>query len=236
MNRLPKFSGGKCACFVLILTFSGMTTPVFGQTVQSAVYDRIQEALDLYLRGKPDDAIKLAESLFEQTELSPADSIAVLECLSVCNFAKGVQYQVKALEYLDRIVAIGPCINSLPRKFWPSQLADKWYGLLRSQDIYKCESHNSGKYQTIAFMPFENNSIGEYQESLGRLSHAIAEFMCVDFEAYTGLKIVERRKVSFLLEEHEMTNSDLMDPAQAIKTGKITGAQLMVIGSITQLG
>ncbi len=231
----PRNGVRKYVCYTLILLLTGMAGAAYGQTAQTDLPERLREALELYLKGKPDDAIKMVETLFQQTNLQPADSIALLECLSVCTFAKGVQYQTKALEYLDRIASVGPCINPLPKKFWPTKLADKWYSILRAQNVFACQSDLPEGFQTIAFMPFDNYSVGEYQESLGRLSHAMTEFMCEDFSAFSDISIVERRKINFLLKEHEMSEAGLMDPATAVETGKIAGAQLMVFGSITQI-
>ncbi|MFQ5607254.1 MAG: CsgG/HfaB family protein, partial [Candidatus Zixiibacteriota bacterium] len=87
---------------------------------------------------------------------------------------------------------------------------------------------------TIAFLPFDNFSVEKHQSRLGRLSSALAEFFAYDFSSYSGLKIVERDKLDFLLKEQELVSAGRIDKATAIKVGKIVGAKMMVFGLISQ--
>jgi curli biogenesis system outer membrane secretion channel CsgG len=118
---------------------------------------------------------------------------------------------------------------------WPSELRVKWFELSKSRDLLVCPSDVGAGLTTIAVMEFDNFSIGEYKEQLGDLSKGLADFFEYDFSRVTGLKIVERDKLDYLLREVKLAEEGKLDQATAVKVGKMLGAQMMVFGSITQI-
>ena len=201
---------------------------------KDAVSDVLGKAYEMYLSLKFDDAIKSADALMERTNLTPRDSIAVFEFLGVCNYAKGIKHHEEAYNYLNRIAAVGPCLNPLPQDFWPSQLCNRWFSLMKSKEILNCSADEAG-VRTIAFLPFDNYSVGEYQEKLGMLSHALAEFFAHDFGKVSSLKVIERNKMDFLLEEVKLSQEGITSQSAAVEVGRMLGAQLMVFGTISQI-
>ena len=144
-------------------------------------------------------------------------------------------YKREAYGYLQSISKIGHCLVNLPREMWPSELRDKWYELSKSRDLLVCPADQGAGLKTIAIMEFDNFSIGEYKEQLGDLSKGLADFFEYDFSQVTGLKIVERDKLDYLLREVQLAEEGKLDQATAVKVGKMLGAQMMVFGSITQI-
>ncbi len=201
---------------------------------KNAVSDVLIKAYDMYFETDFDEAIVSAELLLERTDLTPRDSIAVFEFLGVCNYAKGTKHFEKAYDYLNRIAGVGPCLNPLPQVFWPKQLCDRWFSLMKSKEILNCSADEAG-VKTIAFLPFDNYSVGEYQEKLGKLGHALAEFFAHDFGKVSSLKVIERNKMDFLLDEVKLSQEGITSQSAAIKVGKMLGAQLMVFGTISQI-
>jgi len=84
-------------------------------------------------------------------------------------------------------------------------------------------------------MEFDNFSIGKYQEELGPLGKALADFFEHDFGKISAMTVVERDKINYVLQEHELQKSGAVDRATAVRAGEILGARYMVFGSITQL-
>jgi len=198
------------------------------------VSDVLGKAYDMYALTDFDEAIKSAEALLERVNLMPRDSIAVFEFLGVCNYAKGTEHHNKAFAYLNRIASVGPCLNPLPQEFWPKQLCNRWYSLMKSKEILNCADDESGA-KTIAFLPFDNYSVGEYQEKLGLLSHALAEFFAHDFSKVSSLRVIERNKMDYLLKEIKLSQEGITSQSAAVKVGRMLGAQLMVFGTISQI-
>jgi TolB-like protein len=199
------------------------------------VVDKLAKALDAYGNLEFDKGIAIAQDLLKRDDLTDKDSIAIYEALSIITYAKGEHYRRKAFDYLGTISAIGPCLITLPREIWPSELRDQWYKITRAKDILVCPNDEEKTIKTIAIMPFDNYSVGKYQEQLGYLSKGLADFFAYDFGKISSLKVVERDKIDFILKELELQNSGKVDEATAARVGKILGAQLMVFGSITQL-
>ena len=197
------------------------------------VTDKLAEALLAYNEGKLEDGITMTRGLLDRTDLTPADSIAVYEVLSLITYAQGQEYFTRAFDYLDKIASIGPCVRHLPQEIWPQQLRDRWFHLMSQKGSLTCP--DGSEVTTIAIMEFDNFSVGQYQEELGYLAKGLADFFEIDFSKVTSLRVVERDKINAVLRELELTEAGKVDQATAAKVGKLLGAQLMVFGSITQL-
>ncbi len=219
---------------VVVLLSALSATWSFAQSSANVV-DKLAEALDAYSDLDFDKGIAIANDLLNRNDLTNKDSIAIYEALSIITYAKGEQYRRQAFNYLNRMSGIGPCLITLPREIWPSELRDQWYKITKAKDILVCPEDTEKEIKTIAIMQFDNFSVGKYQEQLGFLSKGLADFFEHDFAKISSLKVVERDKIDFILKELELQNSGKVDEATAARVGKILGAQLMVFGSITQL-
>jgi len=196
---------------------------------------KLAEALDHRIYGRFDEGIALANDQLERPDLTDQDKIAIYEVLSIIYFSKGEEYYSKSYDYLKQIDQIGPCVIKLPHDIWPKGLRRKWYTLVAAQDALTCPETGESGIRTIAVMPFDNNSIGKYQEQLGALGAGLASFFQYDFGKISSLTIVERDKIDYILEEQKLSEGGKVDQATAIKAGRILGAQLMVFGSFTQI-
>lgn len=211
------------------------------QAKNERIADVLAKALELHTWGKFDEGIALASGLMARSELTPEDSIAIYEVLSIIYNCKGDQYKQTALEYLEKIAKIGPCLINLPRESWPSGLRQDWYKITYTDiKTFTCASTATDttptQIRTIAVpLPFENSSIGEFQTKLGGLGTGLSQSFLVDFSKISSLKIVERDKIDFLINEQQLAQSGMVDQATAIKAGKILSAHLMVFGGFTQI-
>jgi tetratricopeptide (TPR) repeat protein len=217
--------------FAIVLWSAGA---VVGQQ-EVPVTDKLAEALNYYAELDFDKGLEVARQLLTRDNLTKKDSVAIFETMSIITYAKGEEYLRQALEYLDKISKIGPCVTHLPQEIWPRELRDSWYKLLKEMNKLSCDQGGPTEITTIAIMEFDNHSIGEYQEKLGHLAKGLADFFEHDFAKISTLRVVERDKIDFILKEIELQQSGSVDVATAVKVGKILGAQLMVFGSITQL-
>ena len=86
----------------------------------------------------------------------------------------------------------------------------------------------------LAVMEFENASELARQQNLGR---AFSEILTDYLSKNAGMfDVYERGQLDSVLREQEFALSDLADPEEAIEIGKLTGAHLLVLGSVFQVG
>ncbi len=221
-----------CAvCAVLLCVGIGSVSAQESNTVA----EKLAKALDLYNVGAINDGLKIAQELLTRDDLTAKDSIAIYEIMSMLTYSKGVDYFNTSVDYLRKITNIGPCLIHLPRELWPSQLRDQWFSLQKANNTLFCSDEASSGIKTVAVMEFDNYSIGKYQEELGPIGKALADFFEHDFGKISDLKVVERDKINFVLRELELQQSGKVDRSTAVKVGKILGAKYMIFGSITQL-
>ncbi|MEZ5360344.1 MAG: CsgG/HfaB family protein [Candidatus Zixiibacteriota bacterium] len=226
------------SCPVVFLAVC-MILVISGQTVKAQEGEKVAEVLskafEYYGELEFDKGIAISKELLSSGTISSKDSVAVYAVLSMLTYGKGESYSRQSYDYLEQMASIGPCKLHLPYDFWPQQLRDRWYKIVKEKNALVCPEDTDGKLQTIAIMAFDNFSVGEYQEELGFLTKGIAEFFESDFSKISELKVVERDKIDFLLKELELSKSGAIEAATAAKVGKMLGAQIMVFGSITQL-
>jgi len=226
---------------ILAVSAMSLNNQASGQAKEERIADVLAKAIELHTWGKFDEGIAIANGLMSRQNLTPEDSIAIYEVLSIIYNCKGDQFKQMALEYLEKIAHIGPCLIELPRESWPSGLRQDWYKITYTDmRTFTCASMVSDttptKIRTIAVpLPFENNSIGEFQTKLGALGTGLAQSFLGDFSKISSLKIVERDKIDFLIKEQQLAQSDMVDQSTAIKAGKILSAHLMIFGGFTQI-
>lgn len=199
------------------------------------VSDQLTEAMDLYINLEFEKGLDITRSLLERTDLNDQDSIAIYSVMSMITYGMGADYLKQAFGYLDVIAKIGPCKVPLPYDFWPQQLRHQWYQIVNAKNALVCTAEGDAGVQTVAIMEFDNYSVGKYQEELGFITKGLADFFEADFSKISSLRVVERDKIDFILQELELTKSGQVDAATAAKVGKLLGAQLMIFGSIVQL-
>ena len=222
--------------FVLVLSmvFGLAGSSVFADE-EASVAESLAKALDHRIYGRFDEGIALAGQLISREGISRQDSIAIFEVMSIIYYSKGQDFLQKSYEYLDRITKIGPCVMRLPHDIWPKGLKTHWYSLASAQGSLVCPDTGDTDIRTIAVMPFDNHSVGEYQEELGALGSGLASFFQYDFAKVSSLRVVEREKIDFIIEEQDLARSDKVDQSAALKAGKLLSAHLMVFGSFTQI-
>jgi TolB-like protein len=89
--------------------------------------------------------------------------------------------------------------------------------------------------QTIAVLDFDNNSIDQH-ERLEPLRGGFADMLISDLSKLTSLKVVERERVRFILDELDLEQTAKFDPETAVRVGKMLGVHSILIGSFTKVG
>jgi curli biogenesis system outer membrane secretion channel CsgG len=69
-----------------------------------------------------------------------------------------------------------------------------------------------------------------FQGGIGRV---VTNMLASELAARDAFTVVERRKLHAILEEQDLTDSGLLKPGEGAKIGELTGAQYLVMGTIT---
>ena len=81
---------------------------------------------------------------------------------------------------------------------------------------------------SVAVLPFSNDT-GD--ESLDWLSNGIPESSISKFTASKCIRLIDRGLIDQILDELGLSTSDLTDPAEALKVGRLVAAEIIVRGS-----
>lgn len=206
---------------------------------KETVESQLDKALSYYWKGKFDEGIGFAKSLFKMAQTTQ-DTIGVYEVLSVITYAKGKKYHEQAEEYLRKMAELDPINCGVPQEYWPDRLKSMWYSYQAAMNVlakvtYACvDTLESPGIQTIAVVNFDNTSIADHKE-LEPLGKGLAAFFLTDLKKITKLKIVEREKINYVIEELKREATVYFDQKTVVKIGKLLGAHTMIFGSFMKL-
>ena len=79
---------------------------------------------------------------------------------------------------------------------------------------------------SVAVLYFQNEGNAE----LTPLKVGLAQMLITDLQGEPGVKIVERGQLQAILDELELGHSGTVDPATAVRLGKLIGAEYVVMG------
>lgn len=88
----------------------------------------------------------------------------------------------------------------------------------------------------VAVLSFDNNSIGKDARDYDGVSKGIMELLATDLAGNAKFRVVERERVQKILDEQNLTKSGVIDPATAVRVGKMLGAQYAIYGGFMNTG
>jgi TolB-like protein len=112
----------------------------------------------------------------------------------------------------------------------PPQLMRLYYEVSKEMGGYGVQQDPG--LQTLAVMDFANNSVDERDRFEG-LAKGLPAIMINSLNGATDMKVVERERISWLLDELELQrNGNVVDQATAVRAGKLLGVNAVVFGSM----
>lgn len=88
----------------------------------------------------------------------------------------------------------------------------------------------------VAILPFDNNSIGAGRENFDGIGKGIQETLIADMATNAKVRLVDRERVQRILDEQNLVRSGSVDPATAVRVGRILGAQYAIYGGFMSDG
>ncbi len=197
-------------------------TSLFGQS-------SLEEAITAYHEAEFDRAITLFADVAGDQAQNKGVRKEALQFLGRSYIAK--RNEDKARGVLEELIELEPPIVELDPDIESPPLMKLYYDVRKKHtDSYEVERADPG-LQTLAIVDFTNNSLDD-RERFGPLEGGFASLMVHQLNGATGLKVIERERIQWLLDELDLQQEDgRVDQTTAVRTGKLLGATAVMFGS-----
>lgn len=187
----------------------------------------LTEAQTMYNEGRFAEAIEHLTKLASDSTLNPTEAKEVY--LLLAKAAAGKSFNEQAIVYMKKVVELEPGFR-LDTSVEPPQVQRIWFRV----DSLRAAEDAASKLRTLAILYFENNSVAD-REAMDGLSKGISAMLVTDLMRSTGLRIVERERIQFLLDELKMQKSEYYDQSAGVKVGKLLGVHNLLLGSFSKI-
>lgn len=195
--------------------------PVVGQDVT------FETATAAYQEANFDEAIDQFVTLSADQSLERDVRREVFQYLGRSYIAKNLTD--KAREVVLDLLELEPPLVELDPDIEPRPLMRIYYDARKNlEGGYQVERADPAM-RTLAIMDFTNSSVTE-KESFDPLQQGLATIMIHNLNGATDLKVVERERIQWLLDEQAMQRSDVVDQQTAVQAGKLLGAHAVLFG------
>lgn len=194
----------------------------------------LDEAVTAYSQGEWERATALFASVAEDPGATLGVREEALRYLGRTHIA--LNQREEARRALDRLLELEPPLVEVDPEVEHPALVELYYeARLDHQGSYAVETADPG-LTTMAILDFTNTSIDRY-EAVDPLRQGFASMMIHTLQGATGLKVIERERIRWLLDELELQHeSGAVDPATAVRAGKLLGATTVLFGAYTVQG
>lgn len=208
-------------------------------TAQQALADAprdpdLQAATQMYDEGRYAEAISRFSALASDEARPVPVRREALQYLGRAHLARNEVARVR--EALHALLALEPPLVELNPDREPPPLMRLYYEVRRDvRGSYEVEQDGPG-LQTLAIMDFNNSSVDAF-ERFAPLQQGLASMMINHLNGATELRVVERERLQWLLNELELQqDEDRIDQATAVETGRLLGAQAVLLGAFSVHG
>lgn len=193
----------------------------------------LQKAVEAFTSGEYDQAINGFAALIEDGSADKAVKKEALQYLGRAYVAKRAFDDARST--IDRLLDLEPPLVELDPDDEPPSLMKLYYEVRRDYAGYEVQRPEPGM-KTLAVMDFTNTSVDE-KERFDPMQQGFASMMINYLEGSTDLKVVERERIQWLLDELELQRDEgIVDQSSAVRTGKLLGATAVLFGAFTVSG
>ncbi len=207
-----------------------VAVPAHSVWAQSAGTDDLGEAARCYTAGKFDCTISILTKMAENEAIEPARKQELYHWLGRSYAAK--KELDEATNVLMKLVAIDPPKFTLNPEEETQRFMNAYYGALKQvKGSTEMDAPDPG-IRTMAVLDFSNRLIGDDRANYDPLQLGLADDLLLQLDGSVKLKLVERERISWILDEIELENDPgKFDTETAVRVGKQLGVHLVVLGS-----
>jgi curli biogenesis system outer membrane secretion channel CsgG len=209
------------------VTLTAILLVLWVASASATTAENIAHAKQYYKDGMFAEVIDLLTQPASDTTLSKAEAMEAYLLLAKASAAKGFNEQ--AVVYMHKVLELDPSFR-LNTKVEPPQVQRVWFAV----DSIKGVEDAASKTQTVAVFYFENNSVAD-REAMDGLSKGLAAMLVTDLAQVPGLRIVERERIQYILDELKMQKTEYFDQSASVKIGKLLGAHRLLLGSFSKI-
>jgi TolB-like protein len=82
----------------------------------------------------------------------------------------------------------------------------------------------------VVVFTFTNSSIGPARADFDGIATGVQDLLITDMASNSKIRLVDRSRIDAVLQEQNMVRTNQIDPATAVRVGRIMGAQYAVVG------
>jgi TolB-like protein len=194
---------------------------------------RMAEAMKHYASARYDKAISVLDLLAKDTTLDKKDRREVWLGLGRAYVAKNLLAKAKwAIKNL--LDSEPPIVEPDPDAECPP-LMKVYYEARKEQKGNTVVERPDPGMKTIAILDFKNRSVDD-KERFDPMEKGFAELMISQLNGSVSLKVVERERIQWLMDEIGMENDPTkFDQSSAVRVGKLLGVHSVLLGSFIKV-
>ncbi|MFN0157646.1 MAG: CsgG/HfaB family protein [Bacteroidota bacterium] len=218
---------------IFALSIATMLMCVATETAFSRPGEKFEQAMRAYSNAQYDDAITILLELAGDSSMEQKDRVQVHLHLGRAYVAKNL-YEKAKWSIAELLELEPPAISLDPDNECPPLM--KIYYDVRKEKAGSAQIERSDPgIQTIAILDFMNRSVDD-KEKFDPMEKGFSELMINQLQGTVKLKVVERERIQWILEEIGLENEPgKFDPASAVRVGKQLGVHTVLLGSFIKL-
>jgi TolB-like protein len=198
---------------------------------QDSPKDKLDQAEQFYKSAQFDNAIEILNNLAADETVDVDVRKEALRFLGRAYSAKGL-YD-KAKESITQLLKLEPPMVAFNPDYEPPVFMKLYYESRKEfTGSYNVERPDPGM-KTMAIIDFKNRSV-DHKTQYDPMEQGFADLMINRMNNSTNLKVIERERIQWILNEIKLQNQYNMEGA--VRVGKQLGVQTVLLGSFIILG
>jgi curli biogenesis system outer membrane secretion channel CsgG len=196
-----------------------------------AEWRRDPDAMFFDLRHR--DILAVTQSVLESPAAGDVERARALRALGAIYAVRGAGSQARAA--FAAYFAIRPGAELEPTAAWPPAVVRHFYAVRDS--LGQAAPAPPSAVTTLAVGPMDNHSpkLPGASLDMDRFAAGMTAMIVSDLSGATALRLVDRQRLDVLRAEIDLSRSGFVDPAQAVRAGRLLGAQSYLFGGVTLL-
>jgi TolB-like protein len=221
-------TGKRTPMFLFAVLFLLLVSAVSAQTDSK---DKLDQAEQYYKSAQFDNAIEILNSLAADNSADIEVRKEALRFLGRAYSAKGL-YD-KAKEAIAQLLKLEPPMVVFNPDYEPPVFMKLYYESRKEfAGSYAVERPDPGM-KTMAIIDFKNRSV-DHKTQYDPMEQGFADLMINRLNNSTNLKVIERERIKWILDEIKLQNENDMEGA--VRLGKQLGVQTVMLGSFIIMG